>query len=626
MKTVFYAGVAVVLMMAHARSEMVGWTEEGTDEPVLVSTETVLVSTPASALPIPLKIVHPPEGASLPAVKSSFVFGWADPQGKLTVNGQTVKIHPGGGWLTVVPYVPGPFEVRAELELPTTTYTALRRITVASPPTVSTPTVLTVLQPDLPLILRAGERVLIEAQGPPGREATFQVEGVPKRYPMEETASNGRGIYRGYFLMPDTQPMKEAAVRVALYDKKSWVRTNATAPGRLTRLDRRVPWAVEVATSPAILRAAPGPVTGGKSGYVMFPPLGTRLTVTGQRGDEYRVALTSTRDGWIGVDDVKPAAGPVGISPARISAVSVEPSGRHTLVRVALGSKIPFEIRPAEGGLEIDVLFYGAVSDTDWIHYRGSARTVKRVEWFQDDGEIYRLRVHLKPGAWWGYDGRFENGSFVLELRRPPENRNHPASLDGLKIAVDPGHSEDRGAVGPTEYMEKDANLAIASCLEKKLVRAGAEVYWVRKGSENVKVYDRPKRAWDARADLLISVHNNALPEGANPFERNGYGVYYFHPQSHDLAEKIYSAYGAVFRDGRNQSGARLRDDGLHYGNLALPRTPQMPSVLTESAYMIRPEEESLLRTEPFQCDCAEAMFRGVVHFVEDFRRRSEPK
>jgi hypothetical protein len=122
------------------------------------------------------------------------------------------------------------------------------------------------------------------------------------------------------------------------------------------------------------------------------------LTVTGQRGDEYRVALTSTRDGWIGVDDVKPAAGPVGISPARISAVSVEPSGRHTLVRVALGSKIPFEIRPADGGREIDVLFYGAVSDTDWIHYRGSARTVKRVEWFQDDGEIYRLRVHLKGG------------------------------------------------------------------------------------------------------------------------------------------------------------------------------------------------------------------------------------
>ncbi|MBP9698446.1 MAG: N-acetylmuramoyl-L-alanine amidase [Elusimicrobia bacterium] len=625
MKPFFFAGMAaVLLMLGNGRSEMVGWTEEGTDEAAVVSTQTIAVPLPGPAQKIPLKIVHPPEGASLPAVKSSFVFGWADPQGTLTVNGQAVKIHKGGGWLTMVPYSPGPFEVRADLLLPTTSYAAIRRVTVASPPTVSTPTVLTVLQPELSLTLQAGERVLVEAQGPPGREATFQVEGVPKRFLMEEVLSNGRGVYRGYFLMPEGNPFKDAVVRVALYDKKSWVRTNATAQGRLTRLDRRVPMVVEVATAPVILRAAPGPATGGKSGYVMFPPEGTRLTVTGRRGDEYRVALTATRDAWIGVDDVKTLAGPVGLSPARVSAVSVEPSGRHTLVRAALGAKIPFEVRPAEGGRVIDVLFYGAVSDTDWIHYRGTARSVTRVEWFQDDGETYRLRVHLKPGSWWGYDGRFENGSFVLELRRPPENRNHPSSLAGLKIALDPGHSADRGAMGPTELLEKDANLAIALCLEKKLMRAGANVFWVRQGSENVKVYDRPKRAWDARADLLISVHNNALPEGANPFERTGYGVYYFHPQSHLLAEKIHAAYGAVFRDGKGASGARLRDDGLHYGNLALARTPQMPSVLTESAYMIRPEEEDLLRTESFQCDCAEAMFHGAVEFVRDFRRLSE--
>ncbi|MBK8574987.1 MAG: N-acetylmuramoyl-L-alanine amidase [Elusimicrobia bacterium] len=148
----------------------------------------------------------------------------------------------------------------------------------------------------------------------------------------------------------------------------------------------------------------------------------------------------------------------------------------------------------------------------------------------------------------------------------------------------------------------------------------------VRKGTEIVDLYDRPKRAWAAKADILISIHNNALPEGADPFERTGYGVYYFQPHSFALAERIHGAYGKIFggekKTHRSKSGAHLRDDGLHYGNLALPRTTQMPSVLIESAYMIRPEEEALLKNERFQCDCADAMLLGLKGYLRDTRRQ----
>ena len=142
----------------------------------------------------------------------------------------------------------------------------------------------------------------------------------------------------------------------------------------------------------------------------------------------------------------------------------------------------------------------------------------------------------------------------------------------------------------------------------------------LRNGSEHVALYDRPKAAWAAGGDILISVHNNALPEGSNPFERNGFGVYYYQPHGFGLANAIYNAYREQF--GREGASPRLRDDGLHYGNLALPRTPQMPSVLTESAYLILPEEEALLKTEKFQCDCADVTVRGLKRFVEEMRRR----
>ena len=580
----------------------------------------------------PLKIVHPSEGASLPAVKSSFVFGWADPAGKLSVNGREVPILPGGGWLTMVPYTPGPFTIQAELLSAATSTAASRRITVggAAPSGEGAPPAsLLSLQPDQDLVLRAGETVVVQCLGPPGGDAAFQWTGSRKKFPMGEIPNGAKSVYRGFFTVPADGEFENATVKIIFHGQNHGTKMSADAPGRVTRWDRSAPWVVEVSTDIAVLRATSSPGNGVKSGYALFPPLGTRLLVTGRRGNEWRVALTAARDSWIGVDEVKDLPATTPVPRTAVTSASVELSGRHTLVRVFMGTKIPFEVRPSEDGQMMDVLFFGAVSDTDWIHYRAPGGAVRRLAWYQDDSDTYRLRVYLHPGRWWGYDTRFENGGFVLELRRPLENRRAPSSLAGLKIALDPGHSEDPGAMGPTEFVEKDANLAIAACLEKKLRKAGAEVYMVRKGTESVALYDRPKRAWEARADFLISVHNNALPEGADPFERNGYGVYYFQPHSYALAERTYDAYGDIFgkTEGsrRSNSGARLRGDGLHYGNLALPRTTQMPSILTESAYIIFPKEEALLKTQGFQCDCAEAMVRGLRRYVRDIRNQDPP-
>jgi N-acetylmuramoyl-L-alanine amidase len=87
------------------------------------------------------------------------------------------------------------------------------------------------------------------------------------------------------------------------------------------------------------------------------------------------------------------------------------------------------------------------------------------------------------------------------------------------------------------------------------------------------------------------------------------------------LAREIHKAYGEVFR----KKGLVMRDDGLHYGNLALARSFSMPSVLTESAYMILPEQEALLKSREFQSDCAEAMLLGLKRYVNSMRKRNEP-
>ncbi|MBK8574988.1 MAG: N-acetylmuramoyl-L-alanine amidase [Elusimicrobia bacterium] len=483
MKKIF---LMLVLMMCgfHARGEMMGGPEEsGALLGPAPSTATVVLSTEISPVPpvrVPLKIVHPPEGAAIPPVKSSFVFGWADPKGQLMVNGQPVKIHSGGGWLTMIPYTAGPFTIQADLQSPTTTYTAIRQVTVGGGAPLSPPA-LTVTQPDQDLLLPVGETVLVQAQGLPGMDASFQWPGSRKKIPMGEIAGNGRSVYRAFFVIPADLEFENIAFKITLKDKKGGNRISAESPGRVTRLDRSSPWVVEVSSDPAVLRAGPGPGNGDKGGYILFPTVGTRLRVTGRRGKELRVSLTATREAWMGVDEVKELPDTTPVPRATVTSASVERNGRHTLVRAYGATKVPFEVRPSEDGRLIDVLFYGAVSDTDWIHYRAAGGAVRRLEWFQDDSDTYRLRVHLFPGRWWGYDARYEASGFVLELRRPLANPRDPSSLAGLTVALDPGHSPDSGAVGPTELLEKVANLAIAECLERKLKKKVPRFPWFEK-------------------------------------------------------------------------------------------------------------------------------------------------
>ena len=47
-------------------------------------------------------------------------------------------------------------------------------------------------------------------------------------------------------------------------------------------------------------------------------------------------------------------------------------------------------------------------------------------------------------------------------------------------------------------------------------------------------------------ADILVSIHNNAFPDGVNPFENNGTSAYYFQPRSERLARLVADGIAAT--------------------------------------------------------------------------------
>jgi N-acetylmuramoyl-L-alanine amidase len=175
-------------------------------------------------------------------------------------------------------------------------------------------------------------------------------------------------------------------------------------------------------------------------------------------------------------------------------------------------------------------------------------------------------------------------------------------------VVLDPGHNPDPGAVGPTGLEEREANLEIALELAAILERRGAEVVLTRATPDSaLGLYDRTNLAIAAGGELFVSIHNNALPDGVNPFLNNGTSVLYYHPQSRELAE-------AIQRELLPRTG--LPDRSVWHQNVAVLRMNEMPAVLVESAFMMIPEQEAALRTPEYRRRIADGVAAGIERFL----------
>jgi N-acetylmuramoyl-L-alanine amidase len=263
----------------------------------------------------------------------------------------------------------------------------------------------------------------------------------------------------------------------------------------------------------------------------------------------------------------------------------------------------------SEADRSLVLRIYGAVGDVNWIRHGGADTLVRRVHWAQETAGQVTLTFDLARPVW-GYRMRWERNDLVLEIRRPPAiDAGRP--LRGLLIAVDPGHPP-AGANGPTGLREAEANLGVALELRRQLEAAGAVVLMTRTADVPVDLWPRIALADSAGADVLVSVHNNALPDGLNPFTSSGSSVYYNHPRSVPLAR-------AIQQELVRQLG--LRDLGVGRGDLALVRATWMPSVLTEGMFMMLPEQEAALRSSEGRRRYATAVFEGLRRFLRDAAR-----
>ena len=203
-----------------------------------------------------------------------------------------------------------------------------------------------------------------------------------------------------------------------------------------------------------------------------------------------------------------------------------------------------------------------------------------------------------------------------------------------MRILIDPGHGgRDPGAIGPTGLMEKEVVLDVSIRLAWLLRARGYAVSMTRTGDEAVGLNSRARLAEEKGADLLISVHVNALPANARPFVE----TYYFQPRqrhryrqhyapaqwesmirtadrSRQLAEHVQRA---VLSEVRNHNPAVL-DNGVRTRGFRVLRRVSIPAVLAELTVLTVPDEESRLRSEAYRGRLADALAAGVQAYLED--------
>jgi len=268
----------------------------------------------------------------------------------------------------------------------------------------------------------------------------------------------------------------------------------------------------------------------------------------------------------------------------------------------------------------------------------------------------------LKPAGPYGnrlvidlYDVKAEEESAKEEAQTRSAERAAQAqnARRELVVAIDAGHGgEDPGAIGRRYHTrEKDVTLAIARELAKQVAAApGMRPVLIRDGDYYVGLRQRFMKARRQQADVFVSIHADAVPgrsaHGSSVYALSERGA--TSAMARFLADKENASdlIGGVSLSDKDdmlahvlldlshnktmQDSITLGDDVLAelrrvgpvhlrhvaQAGFAVLKSPDVPSVLVETAFISNPSEEKKLRTPAFQRQIADGIFRGIKRYL----------
>lgn len=240
--------------------------------------------------------------------------------------------------------------------------------------------------------------------------------------------------------------------------------------------------------------------------------------------------------------------------------------------------------------------------------------------------------------------------------RSPAPVRSLPAGASGrdLVIVVDAGHGgKDPGAIGPSGIREKDITLAISRRIVALLdEEPGMRGQLTRSGDYFVVLRDRMERARSAQADFFLSIHadaiNNRQVRGSSVYALSTKGATDEAARRLAARENAADLIGGVQLANKERTLASVLMDlsqraaistSIEAGDVILGelsgvgpllrtsvqqapflvlKSPDVPSLLIETAFISNPQDERNLTTAQYQDRIARAVVAGVRRYFYD--------
>ena len=349
------------------------------------------------------------------------------------------------------------------------------------------------------------------------------------------------------------------------------------------------------------------------------------------------------------------------LSAAEVSGFRVWADPVKTRAVLDLDRKTSYKLFTLKDPHRVVVDLQGSSIDIPLKLDKEHAGVITGVRYGQPDKNTLRVVFDLKESA--------ELKSFLLE---PTAQYNHRLVIDlftksgrqkasmvkhvtdiskpnrDVVIAIDAGHGgEDPGAIGKRKTREKDVVLRIARELKKTIdAESGMRAVLTRDGDYYIPLRGRYEKARKARADLFLSIHADAFkkrtvqgssvfvlsPRGASSeFARlladsenasDLVGGVTLKDKDDMLASVLLDLSQSATREASNKVavdilGALKRTGKVHKphvgrANFMVLKSPDVPSVLIETAFISNPSEEKRLTEKEFQQRMARAITRGV--------------
>ena len=245
-------------------------------------------------------------------------------------------------------------------------------------------------------------------------------------------------------------------------------------------------------------------------------------------------------------------------------------------------------------------------------------------------------------------DSETEITKKIIESDEPPSLRNQKI------ILIDAGHGgEDPGAVGRNKSLEKNVNLAIA----KKLVglinkNKDFNAVLSRSGDYYVPLTKRLTIAQEQNVSMFISIHADSVEsisaKGASVYTLSEKGNNSKLARQLEESQNVVDQFGGVEtvidndqflkniltdysrKDKEKQSFQLAQEIIFELGkvgpihkklpqkaNFVVLKSPSIPSVLVETAFISNPTQEKRLTNKNQQQKIAQSIYKGIVSFYQ---------